>query len=111
MKEAKKMTGEARRAFILKSLKETQEPITGTAFAEKANVSRQVIVQDVSLLRARDEPIIATSQGYMYMKEQQDNALKQLVIACKHTPAQTREELNIIVDHGVRSEERRVGKE
>src|SRR5690625_5848436 len=37
----------------------------------------------------------------MYKKEQQDNALKQLVIACKHTPEQTREELNIIVDHGV----------
>ena len=101
MKEAKKMAGEARRAFILKSLRETQEPITGTTFAKKTNVSRQVIVQDVSLLKAKNEPIIATSQGYMYMKEQQGDALKQLVIACKHTPEQTREELNIIVDHGV----------
>jgi len=99
--KAKKITGEARRTFILKLLKEANQPITGSSFAEKANVSRQVIVQDISILKAKKEPIIATSQGYLYMANEKDEKKNQMVIACNHKPVQTREELNIIVDHGV----------
>ena len=35
--------------------------------AKIANVSRQVIVNDMTLLKARNEPILATSQGYLYI--------------------------------------------
>lgn len=96
-----KMIGTERRKLIIKWLKDTRKPITGGEFADKTNVSRQVIVQDVSLLKAKNEPIIATSQGYIYIGDQTDQTSFRRVIPCLHTPEQTREELYIIVDHGV----------
>ena len=61
------MLGEERRDWLLKTLKESDKPITGGTLAKETNVSRQVIVGDITLLKARNEPIIATSQGYLYM--------------------------------------------
>jgi uncharacterized protein len=99
--EKKKILGEQRRSLILTWLKETNEPFTGSSLAEKTNVSRQVIVQDISLLKARNEPIVATAQGYLYMQPSDDNKQLQRVIACYHRPEETEDELNILVDHGV----------
>lgn len=62
------MTGHERRAQILKLLSESGGPITGTALANQFSVSRQVIVQDIALLRAGNHSIIATTNGYMIMK-------------------------------------------
>ncbi|WP_404454690.1 transcription repressor NadR [Virgibacillus necropolis] len=101
MSSTEKLSSAMRQELILKSLKEEQRPITGSEFAEKSNVSRQVIVQDVSILKAKNEPIIATSQGYMYIKKTTDEAAHKVIIACKHNPEQTQKELTIIVDHGV----------
>lgn len=71
----KKMLGEERRNELLNILKNSKEPITGTQLAKYANVSRQVIVNDMNLLKARNEPIIATSQGYLYMNQDDTTAL------------------------------------
>lgn len=101
MKEDKKILGEERRNFILAYLKENKEPITGADLALKTNVSRQVIVQDISLLKARNEPIIATSQGYLYLSQQAQDQVYQRVIASFHTPEQTVDELYLMVDNGV----------
>ena len=66
------------------------------------NVSRQVIVGDINLLKAKNEPIIATSQGYVYMPVPPGNHGKiERTIVCRHRPEQTAEELNIFVDSGV----------
>lgn len=100
MSKGKKILGEERRNLILDWLKATEEPLTGSSLAEKTNVSRQVICQDVSLLKARNEPIIATAQGYLYLQEQKQTRPSK-VIACFHTPEQTKEELYLIVDCGV----------
>ncbi|MBO8155775.1 MAG: transcription repressor NadR [Bacillaceae bacterium] len=100
MKDEKKILGEERREFILNELKNRQEPITGSELAEKANVSRQVIVGDISLLKAKNEPIIATSQGYMYMKASSPSSMYERTLAFYHPPERTEEELNLIVDHG-----------
>ncbi|MGG3798263.1 transcription repressor NadR [Metabacillus fastidiosus] len=98
-----KILGEERRLFILNSLLKADSPITGGELASRANVSRQVIVQDISLLKAKNEPIIATSQGYLYLKT---DAVKEQffekIIACNHAPEKTKEELYTIVDHGVK---------
>ncbi|OEH91477.1 transcription repressor NadR [Bacillus solimangrovi] len=97
----KKILGEERRSLILQWLKVKKAPITGSALANKTNVSRQVIVQDISLLKARNEPIIATSQGYFYFSPHDQENKVTRTIACLHRPEQTEEELNILVDHGV----------
>ena len=100
MKKERKLLGEERRTLILQWLKETKRPMTGTELANKTNVSRQVIVQDISLLKAKNEPIIATSQGYLYLSPSSTNMYTR-VIACCHTPEQAKDELYTIVDYGV----------
>lgn len=101
MKDQHKMSSARRQSLIINMLNETERPITGSEFAQKTNVSRQVIVQDVSILKAKNKPIIATSQGYMLINHQGNEDLKRMVIVCNHTPEQTQEELYILVDHGV----------
>lgn len=96
-----KMSSSERQELIINELKQSKEPITASVFAEKANVSRQVIVQDVSILKAKNEPVVATSQGYIYLGNVADGDMVRKTIAVNHTPEQTLEELYIIVDHGV----------
>ena len=101
MQGKEKMSSIERQKLILKELKQSKWPITASVFAEKANVSRQVIVQDVSILKAKNEPVVATSQGYIYMGDHADDNMVRKTIVVNHTPEQTLEELYIIVDHGV----------
>lgn len=65
------------------------------------NVSRQVIVGDITLLKAKGEPILATNRGYIYVHPDEAGKTVEKVIVCRHTPEQTEEELNILVDHGI----------
>ncbi|MFD1019963.1 transcription repressor NadR [Thalassobacillus hwangdonensis] len=90
-----------RRERILNLLKHSREPIKGSDLAEMLDVSRQVIVGDVSLLKAKNLPIVATSQGYLFMSDQTDSFAIERTIACKHLPEESEIELNILVDHGV----------
>lgn len=96
----KKMLGEQRRAELLMLLKQADMPITGGDLAKHANVSRQVVVNDMNLLKARNEPIMATSQGYVYI---QSGHITRYVrkIVCAHSPEQAIDELFMIVDCGV----------
>lgn len=107
MKE-KKMRGEERRETILQLLKESDHPITGSELAERTNVSRQVIVGDITLLKARNEAILATSQGYLLLKNSGDTTEIERTIACCHTPERTEEELNLLVDHGIKVKDVRI---
>ncbi|MBO1004035.1 transcription repressor NadR [Pseudogracilibacillus auburnensis] len=95
------MSGTERRDFIIGLLKKTKQPITGQELANQTNVSRQVIVTDVALLKTSNEPIIATNQGYLYLQQQSPNHLHRRIIICNHTPDQTKMELDMIVDCGV----------
>ena len=99
--ENKKLYGEERRNAIIKALKNSSQPITGNELAKQTNVSRQVIVQDISLLKVSDEPIMATNRGYLYVLDTDDTALFKKKVVCKHTPEETLHELEIIVDCGV----------
>ena len=46
------MKGAERRMMIFQTLKTAGKPISGSSFAKQFGVSRQVIVQDIALLRA-----------------------------------------------------------
>lgn len=100
MSNQNKITGKERQKLIINTLKQHDGPVTGNELANMANVSRQVIVQDISLLKAKNEPIIATSQGYIYVQHEKNN-VESVVIACKHSPEQAKDEMYILVDHGV----------
>lgn len=100
MPEDKKIYGDARRKLLIDWLQSSSTPLTGNELAKRTNVSRQVIVQDISILKAKMHPIIATSQGYIYV--QSNPAPKpNRIIACQHTREETQEELFLLVDHGV----------
>lgn len=99
--QRERMTGEARRKYIVETLQQNTDPVTGSKLAEETGVSRQVIVTDMALLKTSNEPIIATNRGYLYMDQDEDTAMHRKVIICQHTPEQAREELEIIVDSGV----------
>ena len=59
------MVGETRRKEILKYISESDKPVSGTKLAELFHVSRQVIVQDIALLRAVNKNILSTNKGYV----------------------------------------------
>ena len=46
------MTGEERREGILERIRQAKAPVAARALAELYGVSRQVIVQDIALIRA-----------------------------------------------------------
>lgn len=92
--------GEQRRAKLLQLLLQNTEPLKAADLAKSAGVSRQVIVQDIALLRARKEPILATPGGYVFLPKSRLEGV-QRVITSRHLPEQTQEELNLLVDYGV----------
>ncbi|KGR78646.1 transcription repressor NadR [Ureibacillus manganicus] len=97
----KKLLGDERRNELLRLLKNEKAPITGTDLAKFANVSRQVIVNDMNLLKAHNEPIVSTSQGYVYLNSDHNSALFERKIVCLHTAEQAEDEMLTIVDCGV----------
>lgn len=101
MSTKKKWLGEERRQRILSLLKERHYPQSGSALGDELNVSRQVIVQDISLLKAKNIPIMATSQGYILSENDESLMPFQKLVVCSHTPEQTEDELNLLVDQGV----------
>src|SRR5699024_8040242 len=105
MERREKLDGKERREYIVQLLKSEQNPITGQVIAEVTGVSRQVIVTDIALLKASDEPIIATNRGYLYMRKKQLSQTHKRIVICKHRPDQTAEELIAIVDCGVTVED------
>ena len=88
------MAGEERRKQIMKAL--GAAPLSATILAERYGVSRQVIVQDIALLRAEGAQIIATNRGYIVAGKNR----AECVFKANHTDGQTREELYLIVDAG-----------
>ncbi len=90
-----------RRRRILKMLDQRDEPLTGTELAGELGVSRQVVVQDVALLRAAGHNILATPGGYVMVREPSQRPHRARV-AVRHPPELTRDELNTFVDCGVR---------
>lgn len=96
-----KMDSKQRREAIVIKLKEEDKPIKGTELASCFRVSRQVIVQDIALLRAQGIDIIATPQGYVMLKKDTTKLTKTIVT--KHTTyEEMKEELQIMIDHGAR---------
>lgn len=91
-----------RRNNLLKRLKKSQQALIGSQLAEEFGVSRQVIVQDIALLRAEGEKIVATSQGYFY-EENLGMPTVKASIACSHNDQeQLKDELLTIVNYGGR---------
>lgn len=90
------MSGRERREQIIKILANSEEPVSGTALAKKLQVSRQVVVQDMALIRANGMDVVATNRGYVYREAKEVSRVFKVI----HTDEQVEEELNLFVDFG-----------
>lgn len=90
------MTGNERRLAILDALKQSEKPLSGDALGREMQVSRQVIVQDIALLRAQHNDIVSTNRGYVLNGKRRHAR----VVKCRHTVDETEDELTAIVDGG-----------
>ena len=75
-------------------------PTLGGELATHFRISRQCLVQDMAILRASGEEILATPRGYHLPRGTKQR--HRAILACRHEPERTAEELQILVDHGVK---------
>lgn len=90
------MRADDRRKEIIAFLLSEQKPVSGGVLSEKFGVSRQIIVQDISLLKASGYEILSTHHGYIV----QQTPLAERVFKVRHTTEQTEDELSCIVELG-----------
>lgn len=119
------MKAQERRGAMLEQLRGSARPLSGGSLAKALGVSRQVVVQDVALLRAEGHDIMATARGYVLMgaaaaakvaaaaqpsptsnKPQAEHAAASpqatrhsRVVKVRHTVAQTADELFTILEN------------
>lgn len=90
---------EVRRKGIIALLTSRSEPITGANLADEFKVSRQVIVQDITVLRASGYKIVATPRGYYLEKDDSEKLIKTFT-SIHDGLDRMYEELELIIDYG-----------
>ena len=92
------MKADERRNSIIEMLIREKKAIKGTILAERFNVTRQIIVKDIAILRAKGNNIIATPDGYMF---NDDNGSRvRAIIAVNHNKDEMIKELEIVIKYG-----------
>ena len=94
------MNASQRRIEILSLLEKQMNPITARNLADTFQVSRQIIVGDIALLRAEGNDILSTPRGYLYGNKENIETGFTVKLVCQHTEEQARMELQLIVDNG-----------
>ena len=90
------MKAAERRKAIAARLMSEKEADSGTALSEEFHVSRQIIVQDIAILKGTGYEILSTHNGYVL----QTSPLKERVFKVWHTTESTEDELNCIINLG-----------
>jgi transcriptional regulator of NAD metabolism len=93
-------SGDSRRRRMFAWMRSHPAPVRGDELARRFRVSRQCVVQDMAILRAGGREILATPRGYRLPGTSERSY--QAVLACRHAPERAKEELEILVDHGVK---------
>ena len=85
-----------RRKAIVNLLLSAKEPVSGGTLAQMFHISRQIIVQDITVLKGTGYDILSTRQGYIMQK----SPFAERVFKVRHTTEQTEDELSRIVNLG-----------
>ena len=92
------MIANNRREAIVELLLKEKAPVKGVELATKFVVTRQIIVKDIAILRAKGNNIIATPDGYMF---NDDNGSRvRAIIAVNHNKDEMIKELEIVIKYG-----------
>lgn len=90
------MKAAERRKAIVNLLLSSTQAISGGKLSEEFGVSRQIIVQDITVLKGSGYDILSTHSGYIIQK----SPLKERVFKVYHTTERTEDELATIVNLG-----------
>lgn len=90
------MNGTQRRETILGILRTSEKAYSGTELGKELGVSRQIIVQDIALLRREGHDIVSTVRGYLL--ETKDAPIRKFKVF--HSNDDIADELTTIVDLG-----------
>ena len=88
------MTGAERRKKIISMMRESSKPISGGKIGSETGVSRQVVVQDIALLRTEGYAITATARGYVLDEPKKTERLFKMF----HSDEQTEEVMQVVSD-------------
>ena len=96
------MDNQMRREKLYEMLENAEEPLTGVVLSKALNVTRQIIVSDVALLRSSGKKIISTARGYQLAGEAQEKGFHQEIHCQSRTmdDGELEAELNVVVDNG-----------
>ena len=90
------MRAAERRKEIVNIIMSEKQAVSGGKLSEILGVSRQIIVGDISALKADGYDILSTHSGYIV----KSTPLCERVFKVFHTREQTENELNTIIDFG-----------
>ena len=86
---------------IISLLRQSALPLSGGVLGSKTGVSRQIIVQDMALLRASNKNILATNKGYIYFNPSPKKKYQCCVKVCHDTEA-IRDEFYTVLGAGAK---------
>ena len=95
------MKAEKRREEILSFIGNAENPIPASVLAERVAVSRQVIVQDIAIIRANGYDVTATNRGYVLNSKIQATR----VFKCRHSFEEIVDEGALIIEAGGKVED------
>ena len=90
------MKAELRRKELATILQSSKKAVSGGELSKILGVSRQIIVQDIAILKASGYDILSTHNGYVVQK----SPTFERVFKVKHTTDQTEDELKTVVELG-----------
>jgi len=85
-----------RRDLLFELIASSTSPLSGGELSRRFGVSRQVIVQDISFLRAKGHSILSTNKGYIPFHPAVTSHSRVFMV--RHSKDQIGDELNTIVD-------------
>lgn len=88
-----------RQERLLEELSKADRPLTGSELATRCDVTRQVVVHDIAIIRASGVNIISTPRGYQLQQTEPHG--NKTVLSVFHTPEFTEAELTTLVDFGI----------
>ena len=90
------MKADERRKELSSILMSESNPVSGSKLSSLLGVSRQIIVQDIAVLKASGYEILSTHSGYVL----RESPLAERVFKVRHSSLQTEDELSLIVNMG-----------
>ena|GEM_PF-223579 len=84
---------------LLLELSRAERPLTGGELAARCDVTRQVVVHDIAIIRASGVDIVSTPRGYWLQRG--NPGRNTTVLSVCHSPDLTELELTTLVDYGI----------